>query len=382
MNILTRIYFSLYLLLFFGTAQDDALHLLECQIAGKQMPHTPWLVAIALTAVGIGLVRALQSTFCKLCHTAIPAYFATAWLATMLVSVPFASCLHVVVLTLAAIALCAISLFLERRWLHQSTNATTWHKAMTHTAVLIILSIYMGIGAAATDTDHYEMKTSLLLLEEKPEAVKRIGEKSLESTPRLVAMRSYAMATAPGKLGELFFDQPLMPSANATSLLLPQDDRQALLFPLDSLCKKLCAPRPTAAEQSQAEKAVDYFKHAAEKAGPHPSIAADYYLCALLANRQIDRFAHEIGRYYPSQLHKQKRLPKYYAEALVMYTHLRTRPVVVFNDAAIEANYNDFSEMGDTIRRADIRNNMLRRSYGETYWWYYKEGRHAQSPSH
>ncbi len=384
MHILTRIYFGLYLLLFFGMAQEDTLHLLECQISGTQLPHTPWLVAIALTAVCLCLTNLLHRTFRNLCHiqTAIPAYFATAWLATLLVSVPFASCIYFVIQTLAAIALCAGCLYLRHHWGHAEKNAGTWHKAMLHIVFLLLLSIYMGIGAAATDTDHYEMKTSQLLLNGKPKKVKHIGGKSLETTPRLIAMRTYAMATAPGRLGERFFDQPLSPSTNATSLLIPQDSRQAILFPIDSLCRKLCAPRPSVEEQNKAEKALEYFRHAAENAGAHPSIAADYYLCALLANRQIDRFAHEIQHYYPRQVREQKHLPKYYAQALVMYTHMRTRPSVVFSDAAVEANYNDYSDMRDTLRRADIRNNMLRRSYGETYWWYYQEGLHSQSPSH
>lgn len=384
MHILTRIYFGLYLLLFFGMAQEDTLQVLECQTLGRQMPHTPWLVAIVLTAICLCLVRMLHRAFSKLCHaqTAIPAYFATAWLATMLVCVPFASCFHFATLTIAAIALCAACLYLHHRWGLSEKNVGAWHKAMLHIVVLLLLSTYIGIGAAATDTDHYEMKTSRLLLEGKFKKVKHIGENSLETTPRLIAMRTYAMATAPGRLGERFFDQPLTPSTNATTLLLPQDDRQAILFPVDSLCRKLRAPRPSAEEQSKAEKAVDYFRFAAENAGSHPSIAADYYLCALLANRQIDLFAREIQHYYPQQVRKQKHLPKYYAQALVMYTHMRTRPTVVFSDAAVEANYNDYSEMRDTLRRADIRNNMLRRSYGETYWWYYQEGLHAQSPSH
>lgn len=384
MHILTRIYFGLYLLLFFGSAQEDTLHLLECQITGTQVPHTPWLLAIVLTAVCLCLVRILHRAFCNLCHaqTPIPAYFATGWFATILVSIPFASCFHLPTQTLAAIALCAACLYLNRRWKHAEKNAATWHKAMTHIVFLLLLSIYTGIGPAATDTDHYEMQTSQLLRDGKFKKVKHIGGKSLETTPHLIAMRTYAMATAPGLLGERFFDQPLPPSTNATSLLIPQDSRQTILFPIDSLCQKLRAPRPSAEEQSKAEKAIDYFRQAAENAGHHPSIAADYYLCALLASRQIDRFACEIQQYYPRQMREQKHLPKYYTQALVMYTHMRTRPTVVFRDAAVEANYNDFSEMRDTLKRADIRNNMLRRSYEETYWWYYQEGLCAQSPSH
>ncbi len=382
MRIVTRIYFGLYLLLFFGTAQEDTLHFIESLCFGKPAPHTPWLVAIVFTALALSLTNVIGRLFCKHCRTAIPAYFTTAWAATMLVSAPFASWVRLTSITVAAVVLCAACMYLQRRWEAAQKNSTMWHRAMSHTVFLLLLSVYMGVGAAATDTDHYEMKTSQLLLKGKPKKVKHIGAKSTETTPRLIAMRAYAMATAPGLLGDRFFDQPLMPSTDATSLLLPQDDKQTVLFPADSLCHKLSAPLPSAAAHTQAEEAADYFRHAAEKAGFHPSIAADYYLCALLANRQIDRFAQEILRYYPRQVREQKHLPKYYAEALVMYTHMRTRPAVIFSDATIEANYNDFSEMGDTIHQTDVRNNMLRHSYGETYWWYYKEGRRAQSPSH
>lgn len=382
MPILPRLYFAVYLLLFFGKAQEDSLHLLESQLLGQYAPHTPWLLAVILTALAYALTTFLSKRFAKHHKSTSAVYVLTAWMVTILVSLPFASWLYLTCLTIIAAALCAASIYLQQRWETKHEGAALWHPGMSYIAFLLALSLYMGIGAAATDVEHYEMQTAQLLHKERHNKVKHIGKEALDTSRRLVAMRAYAMGTAPGLLGDRFFDQPLERTTDATSLLLPTDCRQELMFSADSLCKMLGAKRPTTEEQTDAEKAEAYFKRVAESRGFHPSVAADYYLCALLANRKIDAFAQEIQRYYPRQTREQKHMPKYYAQALVMYTHLRTRPAIVYSDAATEANFKDYSDMGDSLKNAAVRNNLLRRSYGETYWWYYKEGKYAQHASH
>ena len=75
-------------------------------------------------------------------------------------------------------------------------------------------------------------------------------------------------------------------------------------------------------------------------------------------------------RYYPRETQKGK-LPTYFAQALVLYQHSCLQPVTSYSDNSIEANYQDYGEMGDSISNPLVRNNMLRNSYGETYWWWY-----------
>lgn len=53
----------------------------------------------------------------------------------------------------------------------------------------------------------------------------------------------------------------------------------------------------------------------------------DYLLCGYLIDKDVDRFAQEIGKYYTVDEH----LPKHYREALTMYTHLRSNPVQVYH---------------------------------------------------
>lgn len=99
--------------------------------------------------------------------------------------------------------------------------------------------------------------------------------------------------------------------------------------------------------------------------------AVDYYLCALLMDRNIDLFVREITKLYPRRI-RSHHLPQYYAEALVYYTRTRTRPLVVYHDAAIEANLRDYTEMAAKYPDRSVRYNMMRRSYGETYWFWHE----------
>ena len=99
-------------------------------------------------------------------------------------------------------------------------------------------------------------------------------------------------------------------------------------------------------------------------------MAADYYLCGLLLDRHIDLFAREVAVYYKQALQAQA-LPHYYAEAMLLYTHLRTNPLHVYQPASLEANYLDFTAMADSLHQPQVRQNLTRYTYGETYYWYY-----------
>ena len=94
---------------------------------------------------------------------------------------------------------------------------------------------------------------------------------------------------------------------------------------------------------------------------------ADYYLCALLLDRKLDKFASEVTGYYPLN----DSLPQHYKEALVLYKRIRTNPVCVYNDESLEENFNDYQAMlREKAPLAAIRN-KTRRAFGRTYWYYY-----------
>ena len=172
-------------------------------------------------------------------------------------------------------------------------------------------------------------------------------------------------------LGNKVFEQMVPAGGGASCLLLPNDEEQRLLFPISNQEHLLGSARHVN------ETPLQYFKRcawlAAFKGHRANNVAVDYYLSALLLERRLDLFAQEIDRFYSREV-QQGKLPTYFAQALVLYQRSRTQPIVRYQDSGIEANFEDFSDMGDTISNRTIRCNTLRNSYGETYWWWYTYG--------
>ena len=85
-------------------------------------------------------------------------------------------------------------------------------------------------------------------------------------------------------------------------------------------------------------------------------------------------FASEIKRFYDFS-DSTLVLPKHYGEALVLYSHLRTKPKVTYNNTLTETNYKDFVEFSEKYKDRLTRANAVRQHYGDTYWWFYYYGK-------
>ena len=99
---------------------------------------------------------------------------------------------------------------------------------------------------------------------------------------------------------------------------------------------------------------------------------ADYYLCAFLAEGDLDRFAKGIKKIWGGRDSLScDSLPRHYREAMVLYQHHRSKPIVKCSDAVMER---DFADMRKIITdNADEKKRLfiLRKTYGNTYWFYY-----------
>ena len=381
---LYRVIFSLFVYLFLGFSKGDVLTYIFSRACGRPVPYFPWFWAIAATLtlllieMAVGRIRGRRERTAMspqhgrygFLHRGTPPCFpgmmATAFLAIVLVSWPFCTFAYIVKLLIASLLIYGVvRVILIRFFLRSITRKRrwwTWHVVpLIH---LIAVGLLMGIGAAATDVTHYELRTAYHLGSPHPEQAYQVGEKSLATSPRLFALRCYLMTSDSTCLGSKIFEQPVPPTGGSALLLLPDDVQQQYTFPSDRLQALL------GVQQQTQEKPLAYFQRAAHQAGLHPGAAADYYLCALLLERQIDAFAAALRVFYKSQIESHT-LPTYYAQAMIMYKARRAHPIVRYEDPAIEENYRNYSEMGDTIAAPDVRYNLTRRSYGNTYWWYF-----------
>jgi len=206
---------------------------------------------------------------------------------------------------------------------------------------------------------HYRMQTETLLADGEYRKALEVGKHSLESDANLLMLRMYALARE-NALGEKLFEYPI--TANVEQIL-PTSGRTRMYYcPEDSLYKFL-GGRP--AEPMTPMHFLDLLERRDSVVSRQ---VVDYKLCGLLIDRQIDRFAREIGKFYELDEH----LPKHYREALVLYTHLRSNPVVVYHHAVTDEDWRNLQELERRFPNETERQGKVADYYQDTYWYYYK----------
>ena len=97
-------------------------------------------------------------------------------------------------------------------------------------------------------------------------------------------------------------------------------------------------------------------------------IPVDYELCALLLDKKLDQFVAEVRKHYDI---RSPKLPTHYKEALVLYTHRRTHPVIVYHESVIYTDFQDYQQLEHKSASAIENQTALHDTYGNTYWYYY-----------
>ena len=369
-----RLLFTIYLLLYFRFAQYDVSDYWLSLAAGHFVEPWPWTMALVATGVLLLVLCLTEKLLAHWHKPVIVAYAIVAWLATAGVGMAFTTVWHQLLLAAGGLVLAWLLMITDKRLRHRSriTPQTFGVNFQFFAVQMLLLCLYVGVGNGVTDLQHYELRTAQALQSKHPKRAYKVGDKSYATSHRLFAMRCYLMATTQKKgLGDEVFSQMVPDGGAASLLLLPTDNYQQLLLPASKL-EGLLGSRRHANEGALAYLHRCAWLSAFKGDGKHTA-AADYYLCALLLERKLDLFAKEIVNYYPTEV-AQSKLPRYFAQALILYQRTRTQPKVFYTDSNIEANYRDYTDMADSIPDRTVRTNMLRYSYGETYWWWYSYG--------
>lgn len=369
-----RLLFTIYLLLYFRFAQYDVSGYWLSLAAGHFVEPWPWTMALVATGVLLLVLCLTEKLLAHWHEPVIVAYAIVAWLATAGVGMAFTTVWHQLLLAAGGLVLAWLLMITDKRLRHRSriTPQTFGVNFQFFAVQMLLLCLYVGVGNGVTDLQHYELRTAQALQSKHPKRAYKVGDKSYATSHRLFAMRCYLMATTHKKgLGDEVFSQMVPAGGAASLLLLPTDNYQQLLLPASKL-EGLLGSRRHANEGALAYLHRCAWLSAFKGDGKHTA-AADYYLCALLLERKLDLFAKEIVNYYPTEV-AQSKLPRYFAQALILYQRTRTQPKVFYTDSNIEANYRDYTDMADSIPNRTVRTNMLRYSYGETYWWWYSYG--------
>lgn len=227
--------------------------------------------------------------------------------------------------------------------------------------MLVMALMMIGVVSVANTQAafHYRAHIETSLLRGDFEEALRVGERSLESDASLTMLRVYALARQ-GELGERLFHYPV--SLKGIDVLpLGSSSVRTVIYPADSIYRFLGA-----VPKSSVKTTAQYLSLLEENDKATPAVR-DYQLCAMLIDKDIDGFARAIGRYYEVN----DSLPRHYREALVLYHHLRSHPVLVLHDEVMETDYSDFRAMEDQLTEKSERKVRVGEKFYGTYWYYY-----------
>lgn len=231
-----------------------------------------------------------------------------------------------------------------------------------HTWINLLIMALMIVAVAATGNTNavyqYRLRAETALKAGNYDEALSVGSRSLETDGYLMMLRMYAMSRK-GVLGEQLFKYPLIASSDN---ILPTDNKAGMLYyPVDSLYRHLGAiPR-------HEMNPMDYLK-TLFSTGKAKRPAADYLLCGYLIDKDLDSFAADIERFYTVN----DSLPRYYREALVLYTHLRSHPVIVYHDAVLDVDYEDMQKQKSMYATQDEQRSRMIDTYADSYWFYYE----------
>ncbi len=247
-------------------------------------------------------------------------------------------------------------LFEKIKDITMSTNRIIWRN------LVLFVIMFLVVGTLSNGEENFK-REALAAARHKDGDVKGalgVGYRSLDASRELTALRAYIMAKE-NLLGERAFEYPqpygaegLLPFALQTSPLLP-----------DTVFSML-GGAPEAKEEVLA-----YLRRLAY-ADTLGTVVRDYYLTALLLEKQVIEFGAELkslcGTYAPDSL------PKHYREALLLLSEFSDGYTLELESDTL---FEQFEQLRGIEREYDdalMRNNYVRRKFGRTYWWYFLYG--------
>ena len=213
-------------------------------------------------------------------------------------------------------------------------------------AQMVLMAVLMVSISSSDCLFHERMKMEHLMKEKQYEKALEVGRNSLQTDSSLTMLR-IACLNETGNLGSRLFSYPLVGGSKS-------------MIPDSVTVKALMWKAPKWMQQPSIWMQKHHLKY---------RIPADYQLCALLLDKKLDAFVKLLGKYY--KIDSQK-LPIHYKEALLLYTHRRSKPCIVYHDNVMDADFQDFQQMEHKYSNPMEKQNAIRDTYGNTYWYYYE----------
>ena len=365
---LCSILFCLYSFVFTCFYQANELALMIRRLTdGIQLYLNRWVVGLLLTGLLLLLQRGLLRLMGGSGHRLYVLSFVPSFLVLMFLSsftgiAPFAAFLPKLGTSLVLVVL-AVGLFVwrQRRNVDTETEYNPMFFLPQSVWFMALLMFAAAYGGAVPAKLHQQLVMEMLIKSGNSEKALEVGKRDTDADSALTSLRVLALANE-GLLGEQLFDFPL----RGKSAAMMPNGKSVRWFTLNAKTLDTLFVVPTPHDEYITLNGLEKWAEEHKLTKP----AYDYLLCGYLLDRRTDLFAINVFRYYPNN----NELPKHYREALTLYMHQRTNPVVVYSNNLMETDYQDFQDLENKYKNRAERINALRSVYGNTYWFYYNYG--------
>lgn len=360
------IVFLLFVFVYLYFFQADLLSMVQHVLSGGATHYDRTIGTVIITAVlylvHIGARR--LGGLDRVCHAL--SYFPSLLMLAALtdVEVDFSvSPLRGLWLWLAPLLLAVyvfLSLAVKYNWIETLLPSYSAPISVLWKNLLLMACMFIAVCLCGNNDSvlHYRLRVERLLGSGAYSKALMVGDKSDETDASLTMLRAYALSRS-GQLGERLFEFPL--TGGSYALLPDGKGVRCLLYPEDRIVRALSI------RKKGDMTPMEYLLYI-ERNGLGRKPVTDYILCGYLLDRNIDAFVNAIRRKYSLT---SPSLPKHYKEALTLYTHLRSNPVLVYHNEVMDADYADFQNLEHKYTDARERESYVRDMYGDTYWFYY-----------
>ena len=223
--------------------------------------------------------------------------------------------------------------------------------------LLAAMMIGVGLMSISNDITHYRLRMERLLMHGEYAKALEVGKKSDKSDANLTMLRVFALAHE-GRLGDELFKYPVR--GTSASIVPELSDGKMLMLSPDSVYRMLGAiPR-------HGQTTKNYLK-AIVKSGQATKAAIEYQLCGMLIDKDLDGFVNLLMK-----THKiDDTLPLHYREALILYTHRRSYPKVVYRNTVMDTDYDDMQRLEAETKSPGERRIQIYKQFSGTYWEYF-----------
>ncbi len=223
--------------------------------------------------------------------------------------------------------------------------------------LLAAMMIGVGLMSMSNDITHYRLRMERLLMHGEYAKALEVGKKSDKSDANLTMLRVFALAHE-GRLGDELFKYPVR--GTSASIVPELSDGKMLMLSPDSVYRMLGAiPR-------HGQTSKNYLK-AIVKSGQATKAAIEYQLCGMLIDKDLDGFVNLLMK-----THKiDDSLPLHYREALILYTHRRSSPKVVYSNTVMDTDYDDMQRLEAETKSPGERRIQIYKQFSGTYWEYF-----------